>query len=224
MELARREAERFNHNFVGTEHVLLGIIRAGEGTASRILQQMGLDLPTIRMEVEKLAGTGPDQKFIGNIPYTPRTKKVLLFAWKEAQALGHPHVGTEHILLGLLLEGDGLAARVLKNQDVDLETTRRLIVERFAPSNRVEMVSSEKKTVPSPWLVPFLMHRAPLSPDPDAEEEPVATVCIPLELAAVIAEANLGGVVDENILRDRLNGREAQRKGKDVEWHKDGNG
>src|SRR2546425_1022147 len=103
LALARKEAARFNHNFVGTEHVLLGLISLGQGTAVTVLGKMGLDLEKVRMEVEKQVGTGPDQKMAGYIPYTPRVKKVLALAAKEARALNHTYVGTEHILLGLLL-------------------------------------------------------------------------------------------------------------------------
>ena len=120
LALARQEAYRFNHNFVGTEHLLLGLIKLGQGVAVNVLQKLGLDLETVRMEVEKQVGTGPDQKMIGNIPYTPRVKKVLALAAKEAKALNHTYVGTEHILLGLLREGDGVAARVLKDLDIDI--------------------------------------------------------------------------------------------------------
>jgi ATP-dependent Clp protease ATP-binding subunit ClpC len=95
---------------------------------------MGLDLETVRMEVEKQVGTGPDQKMIGNIPYTPRVKKVLALAAKEAKNLNHTYVGTEHILLGLLREGDGVAARVLKNLDVDIEQTRQEILKELDPN------------------------------------------------------------------------------------------
>src|SRR5215510_6512649 len=134
LALARKEADRFNHNFVGTEHLLLGLIKLGQGVAVNVLQKMGLDLETVRMEVEKQVGTGPDQKMIGNIPYTPRVKKVLALAAKEARALNHTYVGTEHILLGLLREGDGVAARVLKNLDVDIEQTRQEILKELDPN------------------------------------------------------------------------------------------
>lgn len=134
LALARKEADRFNHNFVGTEHVLLGLIKLGQGVAVNVLQKIGLDLETVRMEVEKVVGTGPDQKMIGNIPYTPRVKKVLSLAAKEAKALSHTYVGTEHILLGLLREGDGIAARVLKNMDVDIELTRQEILKELDPN------------------------------------------------------------------------------------------
>src|SRR5216110_2011655 len=134
LALARKEADRFNHNFVGTEHLLLGLIKLGQGVAVNVLQKIGLDLETVRMEVEKLVGTGPDQKVIGNIPYTPRVKKVLSLAAKEAKGLNHTYVGTEHILLGLLREGDGVAARVLKNMDVDIEQTRQEILKELYPN------------------------------------------------------------------------------------------
>src|SRR6266498_1775883 len=144
LALARKEADRFNHNYVGTEHLLLGLIKLGQGVAVNVLQKMGLDLETVRMEVEKQVGTGPDQKMIGNIPYTPRVKKVLALAAKEAKALNHTYVGTEHILLGLLREGDGVAARVLKNLDVDIEQTRQEILKELDPNFAASGEGSEK--------------------------------------------------------------------------------
>src|ERR1700689_4286684 len=134
LALARKEADRLNHNFLGTEHLLLGLIKLGQGVAVNVLQKMGLDLETVRMEVEKQVGPGPDQKMIGNIPYTPRVKKVLSLAAKEAKNLNHTYVGTEHILLGLLREGDGVAARVLKNLDIDIEQTRQEILKELDPN------------------------------------------------------------------------------------------
>src|SRR5689334_1459567 len=151
LALARKEADRFNHNFVGTEHLLLGLIKLGQGVAVNVLQKMGLDLETVRMEVEKQVGTGPDQKMIGNIPYTPRVKKVLALAAKEAKNLNHTYVGTEHILLGLLREGDGVAARVLKNLDVDIEQTRQEILKELDPNftNQEEGGGEAAGAVPS---------------------------------------------------------------------------
>ncbi|MFA6545061.1 MAG: ATP-dependent Clp protease ATP-binding subunit [Limisphaerales bacterium] len=134
LALARKEADRFNHNFVGTEHLLLGLIKLGQGVAVNVLQKMGLDLETVRMEVEKLSASGPDQKQVGNIPYTPRVKKVLSLASKEAKALNHTYVGTEHILLGLLREGDGVAAKVLKGLDIDIEQVRQEILKELDPN------------------------------------------------------------------------------------------
>ncbi len=133
LALARKEADRFNHNFVGTEHLLLGLIKLGQGVAVNVLQKMGLDLETVRQEVEKEVRSGSDQKVTGNIPYTPRVKKVLSLAGKEAKALNHTYVGTEHILLGLLREGDGVAAKVLKNLDIDIEQCRQEILKELDP-------------------------------------------------------------------------------------------
>ena len=113
LALARKEADRFHHNYVGTEHLLLGLIKLGQGVAVSVLQKMGLDLETVRSAVEKQVGLGQEGKTQASIPYTPRVKKVLALAGKEAKALNHSYVGTEHILLGLLREGEGVAARVL---------------------------------------------------------------------------------------------------------------
>lgn len=133
LALARKEADRFHHNYVGTEHILLGLIKLGQGVAVSVLQKMGLDLETVRSAVEKQVGSGPEGKASGSIPYTPRVKKVLALAGKEAKALNHSYVGTEHILLGLLREGEGVAARVLKSLDVDIERTRNEILRELDP-------------------------------------------------------------------------------------------
>jgi ATP-dependent Clp protease ATP-binding subunit ClpC len=134
LALARKEADRFNHSYVGTEHLLLGLIKLGQGVAVNVLERMGLELETVRMEVEKEVGSGPPQKSVGNIPYTPRVKKVLALANKEAKALNHSYVGTEHLLLGLLREGEGVAARVLKRLDVDIQRTRNEILAEIDPN------------------------------------------------------------------------------------------
>ena len=154
LALARKEADRFNHNFVGTEHLLLGLIKLGQGVAVNVLQKLGLDLDTVRLEVEKQVGTGPDSKMIGNIPYTPRVKKVLALAAKEAKNLNHTYVGTEHILLGLLREGDGVAARVLKNLDVDIEQTRQEILKELDPHFAAEEASGGASSDPAPEKAP----------------------------------------------------------------------
>ena len=134
LALARKEADRFHHNYVGTEHLLLGLIKLGQGVAVSVLQKMGLDLETVRAEVEKQVGIGQESKTpVGSIPYTPRVKKVLALAGKEAKALNHSYVGTEHILLGLLREGEGVAARVLKTLEVDIERTRNEILRELDP-------------------------------------------------------------------------------------------
>ena len=146
LALARKEADRFNHNYVGTEHLLLGLIKLGQGVAVNVLRKMSLDLEAVLMEVEQQVGSGPESKTPGNIPYTPRVKKVLALAGKEAKALNHSYVGTEHILLGLLREGEGVAARVLKNLNVDIERTRNEILKELDPNfanNNAEEEESE---------------------------------------------------------------------------------
>ncbi len=134
LALSRQEADRFNHNFVGTEHLLLGLIKLGQGVAVNVLQKQGLNLENVRIAVEKCVGTRTDEKIVGNTPYTPRVKKVLALAAKEAKAFNHTYVGTEHILLGLLAEGDGVAGRVLKNLQVDVETTRTEVLKELDPN------------------------------------------------------------------------------------------
>jgi ATP-dependent Clp protease ATP-binding subunit ClpC len=147
LALARKEADRFNHNYVGTEHLLLGLIKLGQGVAVNVLQKMGLDPETVRMEVEKHVGSGPETKMLGNIPYTPRVKKVLALAGKEANSLQHSYVGTEHILLGLLREGEGVAAQVLKSLELDIERTRNEILKEldpnFAPDDEGDSIHAE---------------------------------------------------------------------------------
>ena len=134
VELARTEAERFNHPYVGTEHLLLGLIALGQGVAVTVLERMGISLEALRLEVEKVVGQGPQTKTVGGVPFTPRAKKVLQLAAAEARALNHSYVGTEHILLGLLREGEGVAAQVLRNLNVDLETARVEVMKELDPN------------------------------------------------------------------------------------------
>ena len=144
LALARKEADRLNHNFLGTEHLLLGLIKLGQGVAVNVLQSMGIDLDSVRIEVEKQVGAGPDQKMIGNIPYTPRVKKVIALAQKEAKNLNHTYVGTEHLLLGLLREGDGVAAKVLRALDVDIEEARQRVLKELDPNFAAQAGSEEE--------------------------------------------------------------------------------
>jgi len=161
LALASKEAQRFNHNYVGTEHLLLGLIKLGQGVAVNVLQKMGLDLETVRMEVEKHVGPHPETKMFGNMPYTPRVKKVLALAGKEAQALHHTYVGTEHLLLGLLREGEGVAARVLRSLEVDPARTRNEILKEldpnFAPleSEAESSQEGDKRDIKTPGLRAF---------------------------------------------------------------------
>lgn len=124
---AQKEATQLKHNIVGTEHLLLGLIREGEGVAGRALEALGISLDKVREEVVKIIGIG-DQPFLGEVPFTPRAKRVLELATDEARQLGHNYVGTEHILLGLIREGEGVAAQVLKNMGADMENARKQVM------------------------------------------------------------------------------------------------
>jgi ATP-dependent Clp protease ATP-binding subunit ClpA len=146
--LARKEADRLHHNFVGTEHLLLGLIRLGQGVATNVFHKMGFDLQAIRAEIEKQVGTGSEQTVSGTVPYTPRVKKVLALAGEEASALNHCYVGTEHLLLGLLREPDGLASHVLHDFGVDTDKTRREILKELDPN--YQPPSAETLTVVMP--------------------------------------------------------------------------
>jgi len=127
--LAKEEARRFNHDYIGTEHILLGLIREGEGVAATVLQKLGVSLENIRLEIEKLVQPGPTTQIIGDIPFTPRAKKALELAAEEARSLGHNYIGTEHLLLGLIREGEGMASQVLLNLGLDLNTVRNEVME-----------------------------------------------------------------------------------------------
>ncbi len=122
--LAKEEARRFNHDYIGTEHILLGLVREGEGVACAVLQNLGVDLDRVRREIEKLISPGSIATITGDLPFTPRAKKALELAAEEARNLGHNYIGTEHILLGLLREGEGIASQVLYGLGVDLEKVR----------------------------------------------------------------------------------------------------
>ena len=126
--LAKEEARRFNHDYIGTEHILLGLIREGEGVAAAVLEKLGLDLQTIRLEVEKVVQPGPTTQILGDIPFTPRAKKALELAAEEARSLGHNYIGTEHILLGIIREGESVASQVLLNLGLDLERVKNEIM------------------------------------------------------------------------------------------------
>jgi len=127
--LAKEEAKRFNHDYIGTEHILLGLIREGEGVAAVVLQKLGLNLQQIRMEIEKIVKPGPPTVVSGDIPFTPTAKKVIELSSEEARSLGHNYIGTEHILLGLIREGEGVASQVLVNLGLDLNKVREEIAE-----------------------------------------------------------------------------------------------
>ena len=133
MQLANQEAQRFNHEYIGTEHVLLGLIKEGSGVAANVLKNLDVDLRKIRLEVEKLVQSGPDMVTMGRLPQTPRAKKVIEYSMEEARNLNHNYVGTEHILLGLLREEEGVAAQVLMNLGLKLEDVREEVLNLLGP-------------------------------------------------------------------------------------------
>jgi len=128
MQLANQEAQRFNHEYIGTEHVLLGLVKEGSGVAANVLKNLDVDLRKIRLEVEKLVQSGPEMVTMGKLPQTPRAKKVIEYSMEEARNLNHNYVGTEHILLGLLREQEGVAAQVLMNLGLKLDEVREEVL------------------------------------------------------------------------------------------------
>ena len=125
--LAQEEARMLNHNYIGTEHILLGLIHEGEGVAAKALEALGISLEAVRSQVEEIIGQG-QQAPSGHIPFTPRAKKVLELSLREALQLGHNYIGTEHILLGLIREGEGVAAQVLVKLGADLNRVRTQVI------------------------------------------------------------------------------------------------
>src|SRR3974390_410000 len=128
MALANQEAQRFNHEYIGTEHILLGLVKEGSGVGATGLKNLDIDLRKVRLEVEKLVKSGPDMVTMGKLPQTPRAKKVIEYAIEEARNLNHNYVGTEHLLLGLLREQEGVAAQVLMNLGLKLEEVREEVL------------------------------------------------------------------------------------------------
>src|SRR5260221_3503154 len=130
MQLANQEAQRFNHEYIGTEHILLGLVKEGSGVAANVLKNLDVDLRKIRLEVERIVQHGPggDQVVMGRLPHTPRAKKVIEYSIEEARNLNHNYVGTEHLLLGLIREQEGVAAQVLMNLGLKLEDVREEVL------------------------------------------------------------------------------------------------
>ncbi|MBY0586792.1 ATP-dependent Clp protease ATP-binding subunit [bacterium] len=154
MQLANQEAQRFNHEYIGTEHILLGLVKEGSGVAANVLKNLDVDLRKIRMEVEKIVQAGPDMVTMGKLPHTPRAKKVIEYAIEEARNLNHNYVGTEHLLLGLLREQEGVAAQVLMNLNLKLDEVREEVLNLLGhgmessgePSERAQKGGGKSKT------------------------------------------------------------------------------
>src|SRR5580704_4348146 len=135
IKLAKKEAQRLNHNYLGTEHVLLGLLKLGQGIAVNVLRNFNLDYDIIRAEVERLVGFGPEIQVYGDPALTGKVKKAFEFANEEAAALNHNYVGTEHLLLALLRQSDGVAAQVLENLNVNLKDIRREVLKELETFN-----------------------------------------------------------------------------------------
>ncbi len=145
LALAQEEARRFNHNYIGTEHLLLGLVREGDGVAARVLQSMGVQLPKVRSAVEFIIGRG-ESTVVGEIGLTPRARKVIEYAVDEARRLGHHYIGTEHLLLGLVREGEGIAAGVLESLGVNLEKVRQQVLQVLAQGTAYQQRAQQTKT------------------------------------------------------------------------------
>ncbi len=152
--LAQEEARRLGHNFVGTEQILLGLIGEGTGVAAKVLKSMGVNLKDARVEVEKIIGRGSGFVAV-EIPFTPRAKRVLELSLEEARQLGHNYIGTEHLLLGLIREGEGVGARVLDNLGVDLSKVRTQVIRMLGETAEVAAGSSSQGRTKTPTLDEF---------------------------------------------------------------------
>ncbi len=150
MALANQEAQRFNHEYIGTEHILLGLVKEGSGVGATVLKNMDIDLRKVRLEVEKLVKSGPDMVTMGRLPQTPRAKKVIEYAIEEARNLGHNYVGTEHLLLGLLRERDGVAAQVLMNLNLKLEEVREEVLNLLGAGVESESAPEGRESAKGP--------------------------------------------------------------------------
>jgi ATP-dependent Clp protease ATP-binding subunit ClpC len=146
MALANQEAQRFNHEYIGTEHILLGLVKEGSGVGANVLKNLEVDLRKVRIEVEKLVKSGPDMVTMGKLPQTPRAKKVIEYAIEEARNLNHNYVGTEHLLLGLLREHDGVAAQVLMNLGLKLEEVREEVLNLLGAGVESEEPQAQEKS------------------------------------------------------------------------------
>ncbi|MHC4107042.1 MAG: ATP-dependent Clp protease ATP-binding subunit [Planctomycetota bacterium] len=154
MALANQEAQRFNHEYIGTEHILLGLVKEGSGVGANVLKNLDIDLRKVRLEVEKLVKSGPDMVTMGKLPQTPRAKKVIEYAIEEARSLNHNYVGTEHLLLGLLREHDGVAAQVLMNLGLKLEEVREEVLNLLGAGVETDEASESLEPSGEPGAAP----------------------------------------------------------------------
>jgi ATP-dependent Clp protease ATP-binding subunit ClpC len=153
LQFSNQEAQRFNHEYIGTEHILLGLVKEGSGVAAETLKRLGIDLRKVRLEVETIVQAGPDIVTLGKLPQTPRAKRAIELAINEAQTLNHNHVGTEHLLLGLLGEMKGVAAQILRNLGLSLDVVRREVLQRLG--NPTEAPQGDEGEDPGPAMPHF---------------------------------------------------------------------
>jgi ATP-dependent Clp protease ATP-binding subunit ClpC len=179
--LAQDEAGMLNHNYIGTEHILLGLVHEGDGAAARALASLNISLEDVRREVEEIIGRGQAAP-AGALPFTPRAKKVLEFSFRESLQLGHNYIGTEHILLGLIREGEGVAAQVLQKLGARLDRVRLAVIQLLSGSP-----------------APAGRYGDPLSPSPFEEREKVVLSFLINEGLSISELANLLGVSEERV-------------------------
>ena len=220
VELAQEEARRLNHNYIGTEHILLGLIREGEGVAAKALESLGISLEAVRHQVKEIIGRG-QQAPSGHIPFTPRAKKVLELSLREAQQLGHNYIGTEHILLGLIREGSGVAAQLLVKLGADLNRARQQVVQ-LLHGRPAEDLMSEDSPLPddAPTQAGSLDRRLAaierwvgLRPDLDDLDQEIARVRREKEAAIDSQDFEASAA-----LRDQERQLLAARAGQEKEW------
>lgn len=198
LSFARQEAERFNHDYIGTEHILLGLVKEGSGVAANVLEKLGIKLETVRLEVEKLMELGSGKITKGAMPFTPRGKKVLEFAVDEARAFGHNYVGTEHLLLGLLHKDEGLAAQTLQNLGLELDVTRKAVLEFLGKQPRSQIEAGPMYPPTAKVLNRTITNKA--APTYNAAphlETLLARQDLTPEAATEVAEAIIAGKVGE---------------------------
>jgi ATP-dependent Clp protease ATP-binding subunit ClpA len=220
VELAQEEARRLNHNYIGTEHILLGLIREGEGVAAKALESLGISLEAVRQQVKEIIGRG-QQAPSGHIPFTPRAKKVLELSLREANGLGHNYIGTEHILLGLIREGSGVAAQVLVKLGADLNRARQQVVQLLRGRAGEDLIS-EGSPVPHDALtradsldrrLAAIERWVGLRPDLDDVDQEIARVRREKEAAIDRQDFEVSAA-----LRDQETQLLAARAGQEKEW------
>ncbi|RMD63875.1 MAG: ATP-dependent Clp protease ATP-binding subunit, partial [Planctomycetota bacterium] len=185
---ANQEAQRFNHEYIGTEHILLGLVKEGSGVGANVLKNLGVDLRKVRLEVEKLVKSGPEMVTMGKLPQTPRAKKVIEYAIEEARALNHNYVGTEHLLLGLLREQDGVAAQVLMNLNLKLEEVREEVLNLLGAG--MEQEEGEEVAAGAPGEEPTQRRRKSQTPALDSFGRDLTALAREGQLDPVIGREN----------------------------------